>query len=497
MAGYSKRIVEGAFFVTISSIIIAILGYLLRLVLARNLSVEEYGLVYAIISLVTIFSIFVGFTVPPVSLVKYISEFKTKGETEKIKKLIRIIYTFHFVSAFLIGSIFIIFSKTISKGYLGSEKYFILIILYSIFFIIVPLFSLLKDIFRGFQKINYYTWANISQPFFLLIFTLLFVSLDYGISSVFIAYILSAFSSLIIFYFIFIKKVFNLKNLFTLNFDKSLIKNISGFAFPLFLVALFDIVYGRLDSILLSKLASLKDVGLYNAAYPTVSSIWGIVSSVVVFLIPIISEISAKEEYNKIRLTVNTLYKYALVLVLPIMTFIFLFSESVLNILFGNEYIAAATALKILSLGIIMQVLIRINNAVFIGNANTKIMVKFLMVGSILNIFLNLLLIPIMGLNGAAIAMVSSFFVMLSISMVFLKKQFKLKWDILIYIKIILLNILVYFLILFLKSYINNPILLLILIVIVGLTYMLSILYLNIIKIDEIKRYIPFFKNKR
>lgn len=497
MASYSKRLIEGTFFVTISSIIIAILGYLLRLVLARNLSVEEYGLVYAIISLVTLFSIFVGFTFPPVVLVKYISEFKAKGETEKIKKLIKIIYTLHFISALIVGLIFIIFSKIISKNYLGAEKYYILIILYSLFFIITPLFSLLKEIFRGFQKINYYTLANISQPFFLLVFTFILISLGYGINSIFIAYILSAFFSLIIFYSIFVKKVFHLKNLFTLSFDKTSMKKLSTFAFPLFLVALFDIVYGRLDSILLSKFASLRDVGLYNAAYPTVSSIWGIVSSVVVFLIPLISEISAKQEYDKLKFTINMLYKYALILVLPITTILFLFSEPILNILFGSGYTAAATALKILSVGIIMQVLIRINNAVFIGQANTKVMVKFLMVGSITNILLNIILIPVLGLNGAAIAMVSSFLVMLLMSMVLLRRQFKIRWNISVYAKILLLNLLFYGFVLILKNYINNILLLVLLVLIISVVYLTLVLFLGIVKIDEINNYAPFFRNKK
>lgn len=487
MASYSKRLVEGTVFVTISSIIIAILGYLLRLVLARNLSVEEYGLVYAIISLVTLFSIFVGFAVPPVSLVKYISEFKTKNEPEKIKKLINIIYTLHFVSAMIIGLIFIIFSKGISKNYLGSENYSNLIVLYSIFFIILPLFALLKEIFRGFQKIKYFALANISQSFFLLMFTFLFISLGYGIKSVFIAHILSVIFSLIIFYSIFIKKVFHLSNPFSFSLDRSLMKKLSVFAFPIFLTSLFDIVYGRLDSILLSKFASLSEVGLYNAAYPTVSSAWGILSSVIIFLVPIISEISAKKEYDKIRLAVNTLYKYAFMIVLPITIIVFLFSETILNILFGSEYVAAAFALKILSLGILMQVLIKINNAVFIGSANTKVMMKFLIVGSIVNIILNVVLIPRLGITGAAIALVSSFFVILLISIIALNKQFNLKWDTNLYSKLILSNIFLFVTLYLVRQNFDGLFIVFILLIIIFLIYFGILRLFGLINVDELK----------
>ena len=48
MTNYTKFAIKGATTVLILSAIGAFLGYLVRLVLARNLSVEEYGLFYSV-----------------------------------------------------------------------------------------------------------------------------------------------------------------------------------------------------------------------------------------------------------------------------------------------------------------------------------------------------------------------------------------------------------------------------------------------------------------
>ena len=55
MVNYAKNLVKGTRFVLISTLIVAIFGYLLRILLARSFSVEEYGMIYAIIAFFGIF----------------------------------------------------------------------------------------------------------------------------------------------------------------------------------------------------------------------------------------------------------------------------------------------------------------------------------------------------------------------------------------------------------------------------------------------------------
>jgi O-antigen/teichoic acid export membrane protein len=83
---------------------------------------------------------------------------------------------------------------------------------------------------------------------------------------------------------------------------------------------------------------------------------------------------------------------------------IFLFPETVLNVFFGSPYVEASVALQILALGMFIHVLLGPNAATLIAIGSTKLNMIDDLIGAITNISLNIFLIPLMGIVGAAIA---------------------------------------------------------------------------------------------
>ncbi len=75
---------------------------------------------------------------------------------------------------------------------------------------------------------------------------------------------------------------------------------------------------------------------------------------------------------------------------------------------FGNEYTAAATALVILSLGKFAGTIVGSVESVLIVSGNTAVNLGNHLTSLVVNVGLNLLLVPRIGLNGAAIAWVAS-----------------------------------------------------------------------------------------
>ena len=55
---YTKLAVRGAAIVFATSIVAAFLGYLVRLVMVRNLSLEDVGLFYSIFSFLSVLNVF-------------------------------------------------------------------------------------------------------------------------------------------------------------------------------------------------------------------------------------------------------------------------------------------------------------------------------------------------------------------------------------------------------------------------------------------------------
>lgn len=58
---YAKKVLKGTVSVFVISMIAALFGYLVRLVMARGLSQEDYGIFYAVFSLIALLAMFRDF----------------------------------------------------------------------------------------------------------------------------------------------------------------------------------------------------------------------------------------------------------------------------------------------------------------------------------------------------------------------------------------------------------------------------------------------------
>jgi O-antigen/teichoic acid export membrane protein len=84
MVDTGKKIIKGASYFLIFSVLAAISGYLLRFVLARQLTIEDFGLFYAVFAFVSFFSLFKDLGLGG-ALIKFVSEFRVNKEYDKIK----------------------------------------------------------------------------------------------------------------------------------------------------------------------------------------------------------------------------------------------------------------------------------------------------------------------------------------------------------------------------------------------------------------------------
>ena len=136
------------------------------------------------------------------------------------------------------------------------------------------------------------------------------------------------------------------------------------------------------------------------------------------------------------------------------MTLVVLFPEQVINILFGAEYIAGATALSILVFGFMIYGAISPTGAILQTYGRTKTVMMNNYIGAVINFGLNLLLIPIYGVNGAAIATGFSLALLYILNFVFAYKVAKIQPFKLSYLKIILASLIAVFVVYSLTKYV-------------------------------------------
>jgi O-antigen/teichoic acid export membrane protein len=191
------------------------------------------------------------------------------------------------------------------------------------------------------------------------------------------------------------------------HFDMTIAKQLLKDSWPLIFSGVIVMIYMRIDQIMIKEMLGEKEVGLYSAAV-RLSEVWYFIPAIITTsLFP--SIVNAKKTNNKLYYTrLERLYSLmvwlAITIALP-MTFL---SNLLVTLLYGEAYSEAG---KVLMINIWSGVF------VFLGVASSKWFIseglqKYLtintIVGAIVNILLNLLLIPRYGIYGAAIATVIS-----------------------------------------------------------------------------------------
>ena len=126
--------------------------------------------------------------------------------------------------------------------------------------------------------------------------------------------------------------------------------------------------------------------------------------SLVFIYIPILSQLYAKNLLDEIKRTYAVLTKWIFSTALFIFLIMFLFPDVVLNILFGARYMQAGIALQILALGFFTSSFLGPNGTTLLVMGKTKLLIVNTLIRAIINVFLNFLLIPPMGITGATIA---------------------------------------------------------------------------------------------
>jgi len=192
-------------------------------------------------------------------------------------------------------------------------------------------------------------------------------------------------------------------SLFHWNWDGKLARNLLKYSWPLILSTLFIAINMRIDQILLQELLGSEAVGLYAAASRLSEASYNVCVLVVASVFPAIvnaKSIASDMYYNRMK----NLYSLMFFLALFIALFITLLAEPLMTFLYGIAYIQSAEVFAIhIWTGIFVYWGIVMNQWAIMENLQ-KHMALFMFFGIIANIVLNILLVPIYGINGAAVA---------------------------------------------------------------------------------------------
>ncbi|PIZ92485.1 MAG: hypothetical protein COX82_04705 [Candidatus Magasanikbacteria bacterium CG_4_10_14_0_2_um_filter_41_10] len=187
------------------------------------------------------------------------------------------------------------------------------------------------------------------------------------------------------------------------SYKSDVAKHIARIAIPFALAAVFARVYSYIDSILLSKMMGNEAVGFYSIPYKITYAFQFIPLALIAALYPKFSEYFAHDK-KKLSQVFEQGVKYLLLIAMPIAFGIAVLSKDIVLLLYTDEYLPSVLPLQILIISLIFSYLSFPIGAFL--NACDKQKAQTTIVGTVMvvNIVLNVLLIPRLGVAGAAVA---------------------------------------------------------------------------------------------
>ena len=174
-------------------------------------------------------------------------------------------------------------------------------------------------------------------------------------------------------------------------------------SYPIIIAGIMSTVYSQMDRIMIGKMLDQEQVGLYSIAV-TIAGLWSFIP--VAFLDsarPVVMEAKTSNEELYIK-RLKQLYAFILWLSFLYSIFMTVFSKIIIKVLYGNSYMEAHKALVIVVWYCAFSYLGSAKNIWIICEKKMRYETVFTTIGAATNLILNFLLIPKMGIEGAAIA---------------------------------------------------------------------------------------------
>ncbi|WP_056934595.1 flippase [Thermococcus barophilus] len=399
------KIARGTGIIFAGTVISMFFGFLSRVIIAREFSKAEYGVFNLALTVLSIGLVIatLGF---PNALPREVAFYREKMP-EKVDKLISTALIIVAVNSFVIMMLLIFGSGFIAQVF-NEERlgYTLKVVVFALPF--SALTGVIISTTQGFGRVREKVYfQNVVYPVLWLTLVLSFAVLNLPFASIFWAYVLAqSLTCLALFLEVFRVRIFEIKPYFDRKIGIKLVK----FSVPLMLTGIAGFIMTWTDTLMLGYYKGSDVVGLYNAAAPLARLLPVFLNSAAFLYPAMVSPLYVQGKLEEMKRVYQVLTKWIFLLTLPIFSLMFLFPETVINFLFGAKYVSASSALQILALGFMFHTFLGLNGLSLVVIGESRFILISSIVSATFNVILNVMLIPVYGMEGAAVATAASYF---------------------------------------------------------------------------------------
>lgn len=194
----------------------------------------------------------------------------------------------------------------------------------------------------------------------------------------------------------------------------------------LFFASIANMIYVNSDITLLGLMRNNYVVGIYSVSSKVYQIVKTLISAVLIVTVPRLAMLFGKQELNEYKNILSKLSNILVLLALPSSVGIFMLAREVVLIISGPKYLRSVNSLQILCFAYIFSILAWImSDCVLIPAKREKYVLRSMSASAVLNIVINLLLIPSWSENAAAFSTVLAEMCMFAVNYYYAKDLVK------------------------------------------------------------------------
>lgn len=201
------------------------------------------------------------------------------------------------------------------------------------------------------------------------------------------------------------------------------IRVILGASIPLGLTVIFNLLYDKLDVLLISKMLGFTETAYYNVGYGLYKS------TAIAFSFLLVSAFTEVSAFKKDKAALRRFLNEYSVLILSICfagaVLLFFLSGFLINSLYTSKFTSSVIVLQVLVVGIAAMGMNNLTGIMLNGMGYYKVVMYITLYGLIFNVSLNALFIPVYGIIAASVVTVLTEYVIFFTEFYYLKKILK------------------------------------------------------------------------
>jgi len=424
----------------ITNILIAISSLILVPILTKNISIDDYGIYIQLNVTILLVSNLVTLGLP-YAMQRFLAAAKEKKEIQEG------FYSIVFIA--LIPILLISFALSIIYQLIGNILFngnTLIAMILPLIIIVATLNNLFLSYFRTFQQMKKYSSISLIQAYLSLILISYFAILGYGIMGI-VTGLLITYIILFLIMYLFIRSDIGFK---FPKFDH--MKEYLSFSLPTIPSNLSYWIVDSSDKYIIGILLGTAFVGYYSPGYTLGYTITMFLAPFSTLLPSVLSKYYDENNINDVKTVLSYSLKFFLILSVPSVIGISLLSKQLLLILSTPEIAANGYLVTpFVAISALLSGLYGIYVLIIILEKKTKIIGIIWFIAAILNILLNILLVPHFGIVGAAFVTLMAYATTFLVVFLYSSRYLKLNFNFGI-IKIIISSILMGFFIIY-----SNP----------------------------------------